>query len=290
MTTPKIIRISLAKVRPDPEQPRKSRDDEKFTATVESIRTEGVQNPIHVRKDPDPNSGYEFMIVNGEGRYLASLDAGKTFIPAIVKHYRSDKQRFLHQLMDNEVRENMNLKDVVMAYKRLADEGMSVEKMAKSLGKKPASIEADLALLNLQEKFLDLVSEGKIPISVGRLLAEVKPSKQERIYSRLARARSTKEQTAIIRTYLQECRQQSLCLEMDDRPSKNADPREVQQFAAQFLAMARKFAESELSGNPEPVVKSARKRLAELEEAAKVLITMGRTMETAIAEHRARQA
>lgn len=290
MSTPKIVRISLAKLRPDPEQPRKSRDGEKYAATVESIRTEGVKNAIDVRTDPDPESGYAYMIVNGEGRYLASLDAGKKFIPAIIRNYRSNKQRFLHQLMDNEVRDNMNLKDVVMAYKRLADEGMPLEKIAKSLGKKPAAIEADLALLNLQEKYLDLLSQGKMPISVGRLLAEVKATKQDRIYARLARARSTKEQMAIIRTYLQECRQQSLCLEVEERSLKKADPREVQQFAAQFLFMARKFRDSELSGNPEPVVKCSRKRLAELEQAAKLLITMGRSMETAIAEHRAKQA
>ena len=290
MAKMEIKQINLSSVRPDPDQPRKSRDPEKFIATVESIRAEGVKNAIDVRVDPEPKNGFRYMIVNGEGRYLASLQAGKKMIPAIIRDYRVGKEVLLHQLMDNEVRENMALKDVIRAYQRIIDSGVPIEKMAKSIGRKVSAIEADLLLLNLQEKFLDLVSSGKIPITVGRLFAEVKPSKQEALYPRIVRAGSTKEKLAVVKIYLNECRQEVFAFDEEaGPPKKSMDNRTVQQFTGQFFSMVSKMAESPISKDPAIIAKGSRKRLDELEKAANFLAETSKAMKSAIAEQRAKQ-
>ena len=116
-TTPKdeIIELNLDEIRPNPHQPRKIFKEEALNELAESIKKNGVFQPIIVKKSI---KGYD--LVAGERRFRASKIAGKQTIPAIIRDF-SEEQMIEIALLENLQRENLNVIEEALAYKTMIE-------------------------------------------------------------------------------------------------------------------------------------------------------------------------
>ena len=165
--TPKneIKEIELSELRSNPYQPRKTFDEEKLQELASSII---VKKSII--------KGYE--IVAGERRVRASIMAGKTTIPAIIKEF-SDQEMMEIALLENLQRENLNAIEEASAYDGLIKSlSLTQEELAKKLGKSRSHITNMLGLLNLNEKVKKEVRLGKISAGHARVLSKMSNEEQ----------------------------------------------------------------------------------------------------------------
>ncbi len=110
--------IALERIEPDPEQPRRTFDDERLGELAASIRKEGVLQPIVVRYDAERD---RYIVVHGERRFRASIQASRTSIPALVRNV-PERRRLVQQLMENIVRDDLNAIDRARALRILKDQ------------------------------------------------------------------------------------------------------------------------------------------------------------------------
>lgn len=163
-----IVEIPLSELRSNPYQPRKNFDDNALQELVNSIKEHGVFQPIIAKKSI---KGYE--IIAGERRVKASILAGKTTIPAIIRDF-SDQDMMEIALLENLQRENLNALEEAMAYKKLLDElHLTQESLAERLGKSRSHITNMLGLLTLPEEVKDMIMDGKISMSHARVLSKI---------------------------------------------------------------------------------------------------------------------
>ena len=163
-----IVEIPLSELRSNPYQPRKNFDDNALQELATSIKEHGVFQPIIAKKSI---KGYE--IIAGERRVKASILAGKTTIPAIIRDF-SDQDMMEIALLENLQRENLNALEEAMAYKKLLDElHLTQESLAERLGKSRSHITNMLGLLTLPEEVKDMIMDGKISMSHARVLSKI---------------------------------------------------------------------------------------------------------------------
>ena len=146
-------------------QPRKVFDEEKLQELSDSIKEQGVIQPILVVKS---KNGY--MIVAGERRWRAAKLAGLKKIPAIVKDYTDTKKKQV-ALIENIQREDLNVIEVARAIKELMDiDGYSATEVAKLTGKSISTVSNTVRLLKLQDKIIEYVMDGKLSEGHARTL------------------------------------------------------------------------------------------------------------------------
>lgn len=168
-----IVEIPLSELRSNPYQPRKNFDDNALQELANSIKEHGVFQPIIAKKSI---KGYE--IIAGERRVKASILAGKTTIPAIIRDF-SDQDMMEIALLENLQRENLNALEEAMAYKKLLDElHLTQESLAERLGKSRSHITNMLGLLTLPEEVKDMIMDGKISMSHARVLSKIDNSEK----------------------------------------------------------------------------------------------------------------
>lgn len=171
---PRIERISLDELRPNPSQPRAHFDEERLQALAQSIREHGVLQPIVVRRVP---GGYE--LVAGERRYRASREAGLREIPAIVMEMDAPLQAKL-AMVENLQREDLNSVEEALGYARLQEEyGLSQVELAELVGKSRAHVANTLRLLGLSSTILALIREEKLSAGHGRALLMFSEERRE---------------------------------------------------------------------------------------------------------------
>jgi len=135
-----IVQLPLDKIEPNPYQPRKHFDKTKLEELARSIRQNGVEQPVIVRKNLDPDSPFPFQLITGERRYRASVMTGNTTIPAVIRE-RSDSELRKLALLENLQRENLTYFETMMAIKGLKDEYQDNEEVSKEIGLTRRSIE-----------------------------------------------------------------------------------------------------------------------------------------------------
>lgn len=160
---PEAKEIRIDRIIADPEQPRTSFDPTKLDELVESIRLEGLLQPIAVRYDPENDI---YVILHGERRFRAVNQLGLEFIPAIVRDVPADR-RLVQQLMENIVRDDLNAVDRAAALRGLKIQlgdvpwdavaehvGIRRSRLFQLLGteKLPASAQDDLRAGRMNEK------------------------------------------------------------------------------------------------------------------------------------------
>ena len=161
-----LININL--IKSNDNQPRKSFDDEKIMELAESIKHNGIIQPIILKKD---NS--EFVIVAGERRWRAAKLAHIKEVPAIIMDL-TDKQVLEVSLIENIQREDLNSIEEAVAYKKLIEEfNLTQEELSKRLGKSRVSITNTMRLLNLSENVQQYLIEGVISEGHGRALLSI---------------------------------------------------------------------------------------------------------------------
>lgn len=136
--------------------------------------------PIIVRKSPV--LGYE--ILAGERRYRASIAAGLSEVPVIVKQL-SDQDMMLHSIIENLQRENLNPIEEAKAYKSLIDKGFTHTEIAEKMGKSRPYITNLVRLLGLPKHILTEVESGRLSQAHARLLIQLSSDKQDKLLNRI---------------------------------------------------------------------------------------------------------
>jgi ParB family transcriptional regulator, chromosome partitioning protein len=163
-----IKEVSINKIEPNINQPRKNFDDEKLKALSESIKQHGVVQPIIVNKENDL-----YRIVAGERRWRAARIAGLVTIPVIIKEL-SNKQYMEIALIENLQREDLNPIEEAEAYNRLINEyGLTQEEISASVGKSRSAIANSVRLLMLDEKIKHLLINNEITSGHARAVLSI---------------------------------------------------------------------------------------------------------------------
>lgn len=174
-----LQQLPVGAIRPNRHQPRKRLDSESVSELAESVRVQGVVQPVLVRPAGD---GYE--LIAGERRWRAARSAGLATIPAIVRE-AEDRDALLLALVENVARENLSAVEEARAYATLLDEfGLTLGDVAERVGRSKPSVSNRLRLLDLPEDVLALVERGQLTEGHARAVLAV-PDHEER--RRLAR-------------------------------------------------------------------------------------------------------
>lgn len=183
----KVVELNITEVEPMLNQPRKIFDKEKLEELADSIKENGILQPIIVVKD---ENGY--TIVAGERRWRASKMAGLKAIPAIVKDYTDTKKKQV-ALIENIQREDLNIVEVAKAIKELMDiDGYSQIEVAKITGKNKSTVSNIMRLLKLPEPILNYLMDGKLMEGHARaLLALNNKNKQIEIADKIVKNKLT---------------------------------------------------------------------------------------------------
>ncbi|MBR5355274.1 MAG: ParB/RepB/Spo0J family partition protein [Alphaproteobacteria bacterium] len=161
--------IPLVQISPNPNQPRKTFNENELNDLTKSVREKGVLSPIILRTVKD--KPYLYEIVAGERRYRAAQRAGLSKIPAVVKTL-SDKDSAEIALIENVQRENLNPIEEAEGYKDLMEKYQnSLEDVSKLIGKSVSYIRNLMRINSLPESVKELIKEGKISASHARTIA-----------------------------------------------------------------------------------------------------------------------
>lgn len=169
-----IKEIDINKIIPNNDQPRKNFDEEKLSSLSESIKENGIIQPIVVVKEKE-----FYKIVAGERRWRAAKMAGIKKVPIIEKKL-NDKEIMELSLIENLQREDLNPIEEAEAYKRLIEEfKLTQEAISVKVGKSRPVIANSLRLLNLDDKVKQYLIEGTISVGHGRLLLEISDKEKQ---------------------------------------------------------------------------------------------------------------
>ena len=157
--------LNISEIRPNPYQPRKEFDEAGLKELADSIKTNGVFQPILVRQSL---SGYE--LVAGERRLRASKLAGKKTIPAIIVDF-NDQQMMEISLLENIQRKDLTPIEEASAYDQLIRKlNYTQDELAKRIGKSRTNVTNMLRLLNLPDEIKKMVNEGELSYGHARTL------------------------------------------------------------------------------------------------------------------------
>jgi len=192
-----IVRIPVEHVLRDPAQPRKTFDDAKLRELAESIRTQGVIQPVLVRRD-----GADFRLIAGERRWRAAQLAGLHEIPAVVRDV-SAAEAFELALVENLQRTDLNPLEEAEGYRRLIQEfGLTQDQVGERVGRDRTSIANALRLLQLPDGVKQLLASGALGMGHARaLLGMASGAELVRTAERIVREQlSVRETERIVRT------------------------------------------------------------------------------------------
>jgi len=168
-----VEEIALAKIRPNPYQPRKHFDPESLSELSESIKTHGLLQPIVVKEDLD---GY--ILIAGERRLRASKLAKNKTIKAIIVSV-TDEQMRQQALIENIQRDELNVIDLAQAYQELIDiHELTHEQLSQTVHKSRAQITNTLRLLQLSEKGRKALLDGKISAGHAKVILGLEANEQ----------------------------------------------------------------------------------------------------------------
>ena len=161
-----INEVELEKIAPNPDQPRRSFDEDALKELSASIKSIGLVQPITLRKVDDDS----YEIIAGERRYRASKMAGLTSIPAYIKTVDDDETMEM-ALIENIQREDLNSIEIALAYQKLIDTlYLTQEQLSDRVGKKRATVANYLRLLKLPAEVQIGVKNKKIDMGHARAL------------------------------------------------------------------------------------------------------------------------
>jgi ParB family chromosome partitioning protein len=160
--------MNLNEILPNKFQPRKNFDEENLNDLTNSIKEQGVIQPIIVRKSKLENSKYE--IIAGERRWLAAQKAGLHTIPVVITDV-DDLKSLEFAIIENVQRHDLNPLEEALGYKRLIDEfSYDQEKVSRFIGKSRSYITNSLRLLNLPQEVLNFIEQKKLSAGHAKIL------------------------------------------------------------------------------------------------------------------------
>ncbi len=205
-----VTSVSIYKVEPNPDQPRRSFDEEALQTLADSITAHGIVQPLTVRELPN---GY-YQIIAGERRWRAARLAGLSEVPIVV--IEADDRKVMElALVENLQREDLNPIEEAKGYRVLMDEyGLSQETCAKQVGKSRPAVANSLRLLQLCPEVLAMVEEGSLSAGHARAIVALPGSRlQQSAAQRVLALRLSVRQT------------EALCKKLLQEPEKEEEPK-----------------------------------------------------------------
>jgi len=222
-----VREVRVDHIRPNPYQPRQSLDEAKLLELIESIRANGILQPVLLRRVAVD----VYELIAGHRRVFAAQELGLFTVPAIVRPC-SDREMLEIALIENLQREDINPVDAALGYRRLAEEfGMRQDEIAKRVGKAQPTIANALRILALPEPILQSVRLGEITESHARALLKL-PSDAQRSAWETVRRRglSVKETERLTREMLNNPLKASLTrLQKESTPPKDPNHAAVEE-------------------------------------------------------------
>lgn len=169
--------LDISQLQPGKYQPRTNMDQTALSELAESIKAQGVMQPILVR----PITVDQYEIIAGERRWRAAQLAGLSQVPALIRKV-ADESALAMSLIENIQRENLNPLEEAMGIQRLINEfGMTHESAGEALGNSRSTISNLLRLLNLSAPVQDMMMAGKIEMGHGRALLSLSSAEQIKV-------------------------------------------------------------------------------------------------------------
>jgi ParB family transcriptional regulator, chromosome partitioning protein len=202
--------INVDRIVPDPEQPRQTFDEDTLGELADSIRQEGMLQPIAVRYDESED---RYVIVHGDRRWRAARMAGLSTVPAVVRDVPAER-RLIHQLMENVVREDLNAVDRAAALRALKRQMNDApwERVAEAVGIRRSRLFQLLSTEKLAEPVQDLIRDGSLSEKQTRPLQGLSPEAQEILAGLLASGQATEQS---VRDVSRDLREDPTYLELD---------------------------------------------------------------------------
>jgi ParB family chromosome partitioning protein len=174
--------IKLTEIEVNPFQPRTDFDEQALTDLADSIKLQGLIQPITVRRV----NAHQYQLISGERRLRASKIAGLTHIPAYVRT-ANDQQMLEMALIENIQRENLNAIEVALSFQRMLDEcNLKQEELGERVSKNRSTVTNYLRLLKLPPSIQASIRDGNISMGHARALITVDdPAKQLYIHKHI---------------------------------------------------------------------------------------------------------
>ena len=194
-----VMEVDIDLLAPNDLQPRVQMDDARLQELADSIKANGIIQPILVRR-----TGSSYRIIAGERRWRAAQRAGLHKVPVVVRDVKdgADKELLELALVENIQRENLNAVDEALAYRRLADEfGLTQDQISAAVGKDRSSIANFMRLLKLPDEVrADLVS-GALSMGHARALLSLADAAAQRQAARevISRGLSVRDTELLIK-------------------------------------------------------------------------------------------
>ncbi len=170
-----LTHLPVEQIHPSPKQPRRRFDHEATTGLADSIRTQGLIQPVLVR--PRAAGGYE--LIAGERRWRAAQEAGLPTVPVVVRE-ADDRDSLLLGLVENVAREDLSPVEEAHAYAVLTDEfGLSLGEISERVGRSKPAVSNAIRLLELPEDVLAMVERRELSEGHARAVLAV-PDHAER--------------------------------------------------------------------------------------------------------------
>jgi ParB family transcriptional regulator, chromosome partitioning protein len=191
--------MDVDRLTPNEFQPRAFVDDARLQELAQSIKSNGVIQPIVVRPIGD-----RYQIIAGERRWRAARLAGLLRVPIVVRHVAAGQERSLLELalIENIQREDLNPLEAALAYRRLADEfQLTQEDIASAVGKDRASVANYLRLLKLPDEIRNELAAGRLSMGHARALLSLPDEADQRRMGRevIARSLSVRETESLVK-------------------------------------------------------------------------------------------
>ena len=175
-----LLQLPLGAIRANPRQPRGRVDEDRLAALADSVRAQGIVQPVVVR----PLGEGAWELIAGERRWRAARAAGLATVPAVVRE-TGDRESLLLALVENVAREDLSPVDEARGYAALADEfSLSLGEIAERVGRSKPAVSNRMRLLDLPDDVLALLERGELTAGHARAVLAV-PGNEER--RRLAR-------------------------------------------------------------------------------------------------------
>ena len=193
-----ILSLAISRIRPNPWQPRQVFDSDMLEQLAQSIRSQGLLQPIVVRPVGD-----DYELIAGERRWRACGLAELTHLPAVVRHV-DDRTTAALALVENLQREDLNALEKALGIKRLIDDfGLTHQQAGEALGHSRAHVSNLLRLLDLTPAVQGLVESGQLDMGHARALLPLGRALQEELAEKIAaRPMSVREVEAAVNRLL----------------------------------------------------------------------------------------
>ena len=225
-----LLELGIDQIEPNKSQPRRLFKDDKLEELAQSIRVNGMIQPIIVRRD-----GEGFQIIAGERRWRAAQLAGLTKVSCVIKDVRDDEVLAL-SLIENIQREELNPIEEATAYKNLIEQlNVTQEEIAQQVGKDRSSITNSMRLLKLPAEVQQMVEESLLSMGHARALLALESEEKQIAFAKkiISEGLSVRETERLIK------------VSQEPRPGAKAKPEADPQIEAERANI--RAAESKLS-------------------------------------------